>query len=157
VIVAVEPDELAGCGVAFTTAPAAAGALDAGVDDVLALSGHPLGAPAGELPAMVTDYAREVPSYGDSWTGPLPSAARVEVRGGPVEPAPAGLSATDRVLWALPHTTPAGLALLLGCLRDGAALVLVPDLATVDVAAVCAAERVTATAGADVAGLPRLR
>jgi uncharacterized protein (TIGR03089 family) len=157
VVVADGPQELAGCGLAFVSAPLAGAALDAGVDDVLALSGHPLGAPAGGLPAMVTDYAREVPSYGDSWTGALPSMARVEVGGGRVEPAPAGLSAADRVLWALPHTTPASLALLLGCLRDGAALVLVPDLATVDVAAVCAAERVTATAGADVAGLPRLR
>jgi hypothetical protein len=156
VVVADEPDQLAGCELAFVSAPLAGPALDAGVDDVLALSGSPLGAPAGDLPAMVDDYAREVPSYGDTWSGPLPSAARIELAGAAVPPRSSGLGPADRVLWALPHTSAEALALLLGCLRDGAALVLVPDPSAVDLAAVCRDERVTATAGLQLAGLPAL-
>ena len=156
VVVADEPSALAGCPVAFTTRAAAQGALEAGVDDVLVLSGHPLGAPATGLPPGVEDYAREVPSYGDGWSGALPSGAVVEAAGTAVAPRRPGLTSADRVLVALPPSDPAALALLLGCLADAASLVLVPDLATVEPAAVAAAERVTATAGVAVGDLPRL-
>ena len=156
VVVADDPAALEGCALAFTTVEASAAALDAGVDDVLALSGHPLGAPASSLPPGVDDYAREVPSYGDSWGGVLADRVLVEVAGSPVLPQTAGLTAADRVLVHLAPADPAGLALLLERLRDGAALVLVPDAATVDLPAVAASERVTATAGVDVAGLRRL-
>ena len=156
VVLADEPSALSGCELAFTTVDAAPGALEVGVDDVLALSGHPLGAPATGLPPGVEDYAREVPSYGDSWGGPLTSAAAVEVGGAPVLPQRPGLSGADRVLVSLRPSDPAELGLLLGCLADGAALVLVPDATTVDLAAVAASERVTATAGVTVGGQPRL-
>ena len=156
VVVAAEPADLRGCALAFTTVSTAGAAHDCGVEDVLALSAHPLGAPAAGLPAGVDDYAREVPSYGDSWGGSQPSTAVVEVGGTRVTPRSAGLGSADRVLVALPPADPAALALLLGCLRDGAALVLVPDVATVDLAAVAAEERVTATAGVAVDGLRRL-
>ena len=121
-----------------------------GVDEVLALSGHPLGAPCGPLPALVQDYAREVPGHGDHFGGPRPRTPRVEPAAAPL----AGLAATDRVLTVLPPEDPAGLAALLAALHAGAGLVLaVGDL---DLAAVAAAERVTATAGADLVGLPRI-
>jgi len=61
VVVVDSPAGLQGCDVAFVTGPHAAAALDAGVEAVLALSGHPLGAPLPSLPPMVEDYAREVP------------------------------------------------------------------------------------------------
>jgi uncharacterized protein (TIGR03089 family) len=156
VVVADDPSALAGCALAFTTVAAAPGALDAGVDDVLVLSGHPLGAPVTDLPPGVEDYAREVPSYGDSWAGPLPAGAVVHAAGAAVTPLRPGLSSADRVLVALAPGDAAALALLLGCLADAAALVLVPEVATVDLAAVAATERVTATAGVAVGDLRRL-
>lgn len=157
VVVADEVAGLRGCALAFTTTAEAAGAAsDAGVDDVLALSGHPLGAPATGLPPGVEDYAREVPSYGDRWGGRLPETAVVEAAGTRVLPRRAGLSSADRVLVALPPADPVALALLLGCLRDAASLVLVPDVASVDLQAVTASERVTATAGVLVGDLRRL-
>lgn len=145
VVLARGPQDLAGCQAAFTTDEHAAAALDAGVDDVLALSGHPLGAPCGPLPPMVTDYAREVPSYGDGWSGPRPAAPRVLVAGQPVAPLELGLSAGDRVL--LTGALPAVAGVLLGVLRAGAALVLLPDPAVVDVERVVADERATASWG----------
>jgi hypothetical protein len=142
---------LAGCGAAFVAADQAAAALDAGVDEVLALSGHPLGAPAGDLPALVLDYAREVPSYADHFGGPRPGRTLVEARGRPVQPLD-GLSPQDRVLTTLEPADPAGAALLLGALGAGAGLVLLRGTAP---EAVAAAERVTLTAGCDVSGLTR--
>jgi uncharacterized protein (TIGR03089 family) len=87
VVVAADTDGLAGCDAAFVLAAHAGAALDAGVDEVLALSGHPLGARAAGLPALVADYAREVPSYADHWGGPAPAAPTVEVAGAPLPPA----------------------------------------------------------------------
>jgi hypothetical protein len=98
-----------------------------------------------------------VPSYADHWSGPDPTSARIEVGGVPWEPGvdvPVGPD--DRVLVAVDAAEPTGLALLLGVLRSGAALVLVPDPESVDLAAVVADEAVTATAGLAVDGLPRL-
>jgi uncharacterized protein (TIGR03089 family) len=152
VVLATEPAELAGCDVAFVLAEHATAALDAGVDEVLALSGHPLGAPAGPLPALVTDYAREVPSYGDHYSGPRPAGADVLSGGRPVEAA-SGSKAQDRLLTTLAPSDPAGAAALIGALHAGAGLVL---LRSGDGAAVAAAERATATAGIDVAGLTRV-
>lgn len=142
VVLAEEPGALAGCGVAFVHAPHAEAARDAGVDDVLALSCHPLGAPLPSVPAMVTDYAREVPSYADFFGGPTPAPARLELGGRTVAlPEPAGLVAGDRVLTRLDPATPDGLAALLHPLRAGASLVLVTG--EVDLDAVVSAERVT--------------
>ena len=146
-----DPAGLAGCEVAFVLAGDAAAALAAGVEDVLALSGHPLGAPAGPLPGLVVDYAREVPSYADHYGGSSPSGFAIDAGGAPVTPLP-GLSAEDRVLTTVPPSDPAGAAVLLGALLAGAGLVL---LRNGDPEAVAAAERVTATAGTPVPGLTR--
>lgn len=148
-LLAAGPEELAGCDVAFVDAEHAGAALDAGVDEVLALSGHPLGAPAADLPPMVLDYAREVPSYGDHFGGGAVRRALVETAAGPVVPL-AGISAADRVLTTLAPSDPAGAALLLGALRAGAGLVL---LRAGDAAAVISAERVTHAAGLQGSGL----
>jgi hypothetical protein len=130
----------------------AGAALDAGVDEVLALSGHPLGAPASSLPPMVSDYAREVPSYGDHYGGPRPAAARIQVAGGAV-PQVSGVGSGDRVLTVLAPADPVGAGVLLAALSAGASLVLVRDA---DPASVAAAERATLCAGCDVSGLTRV-
>ncbi|MDT7539196.1 MAG: hypothetical protein QOI82_2781 [Actinomycetota bacterium] len=152
VVLAAQPADLAGCGAAFVHAEHAAAALDAGVDDVLTLSGHPLGLPAPGLPALVLDYAREVPSYADHFGGPRPSTTRIEVGGEPVVPL-AGVPAAARVLTTLDPAQPGGAPVLLGTLAAGASLVL---LRSGDAERVAAAEHVTATAGIDVEGLTRL-
>jgi uncharacterized protein (TIGR03089 family) len=158
VVLASEPADLAGCPVAFVLAEYAEAALDAGVEDVLALSGHPLGAALPVVPAMVLDYAREVPSYGDHWNGPGGPAPRFEVEGRVAgAPPELGLSGADRVLTALDPATSAGLLLgLLGPLAAGASLVLVPEPSSADLLAITTAEQVTATVGADVPGLRAL-
>ncbi len=146
VVLARTPQEL-DSGAAFTTAEHAVAALDAGADDVLALSGHPLGAPCGPLPAMVSDYAREVPSYGDGWNGPRPPAPVVLCAGAPVASGELGLTSADRVLLHGSLQDPVAVAVLLGVLRAGAALVLLPHPDAVDVARVTADERATAAWG----------
>ncbi|MDT7573547.1 MAG: hypothetical protein QOE05_3721 [Actinomycetota bacterium] len=151
VVVAADPEHLAGCDAAFVLAEHAAAALDAGVDDVVALSGHPLGLPAPGLPPMVLDYAREVPSYGDHYGGGRPGAARIEVGGEPVRPLP-GIEPDARVLTCLDPADPAGAAVLLATLSAGASLVL---LRSGDATRVAAAEHATATAGIHVEGLTR--
>ena len=151
------PAGLEGCDAAFTTAEHAEAALDAGVGDVLALSGHPLGAPCGPLPALVSDYAREVPSYGDGWSGPRPASVRVEAGGALVEALPGtGLTAADRVLFAAPLHAPEGAAALLAVLRAGASLVLLPDPSTVKVEGIAADEGATATVAVPVPHLSSL-
>ena len=142
VVVAAEPADLAGCDLAFVHAPQAEAARDLGVDEVLALSGHPLGVPLPSVPSMVADYAREVPSYADHFGGPTPPTARIELAGQSVAlPAPDGWTAADRVLTDGSPASPAGLAALLRALQAGASLVLVTG--AVDLAAVTAAERTT--------------
>jgi uncharacterized protein (TIGR03089 family) len=152
VVIAEHPGDLAACAAAFVLADDAEAALRAGVDDVLALSGHPLGAPAGGLPALVTDYAREVPSYGDHYGGPRPDEVVVELRGAAVSPL-TGLSPGDRLVTTLALSEPGGAAAALAALHVGAALVL---LRTGDPTAVAAAERATHSAGTDVPGLTRV-
>lgn len=155
VVVAGEPGDLEGCEIAFVHAPAAQGALDAGVDEVLALSGHPLGAPAPDLPGGVADYAREVPGYADHWSGRTPARLDVEAGGAVLPPLPdLPLGTRDRVLTCVEPADPAGLAGLLAVLRSGAALVLAPAPAVLDLPQVVAQEGVTATLGLTVAGTP---
>lgn len=156
VVVAREPADLEGCEAAFVLGPYASAALAAGVDEVLALSGHPLGAPLPSVPAMVQDFAREVPSYGDHFGGPSPQGWAVEVAGAPLGPLPSPeVGPADRVLVAVDPADPAGLAGLLAVLSAGAALVLAPDPASLDLDAVAAGERLTAVLGTD--RLPSLR
>ncbi|MDQ1687301.1 MAG: hypothetical protein QOK42_276 [Frankiaceae bacterium] len=152
VVLAPDAPGLAGCAAAFVLTADVPAAFDAGVDDVLALSGHPLGAPAGPLPAMALDYAQEVPSHGDHFGGPAPRAARITISGRPAAPV-GDLASGDRVLTTLDPADPIGAGVLLAALAAGAGLVL---LRSGDAAAVATAERVTATAGTAVAGLVRL-
>ena len=157
VVVASEVAELEGCEVAFVRADRAADAVAAGVDEVLALSGTPLGAPVAALPAGVADYAREVPGHGDSWTGAAPTRLDVEVRGEVLPALPElALAPADRVLVAVDPADPDALAGLLGVLRSGAALVLAPSPAALDLPRIVASEGVTATLGVSVAGARRL-
>jgi uncharacterized protein (TIGR03089 family) len=157
VVVAADPEGLAGCDAAFTAVDDAEAALDAGVDDVLAVSLHPLGAPLPAVRPPVLDHAREVPGHGDHWSGAAPSRVAVTVGGGPLGLLPAlAVGAADRVLLSGAPADPAALRLLLGALAAGAAVLLVPHLEGLDLPAVAAAERATATAGVAVAGLLRL-
>jgi len=157
VVVAADAAGLADCDAAFTTAAGAQAALEVGVDDVLALSGHPLGAPCGPLPNMVTDYAREVPSYADHWGGRASGPARVEAGGALLGPLPAlGLGGGDRVLLGGTLDDPVTLAVLLAALGAGAALLLVPDASAVGLERLAAQEGATATHGLAVAGLRTL-
>lgn len=149
VVLTADAQGLAGCGVAFVLAGDADAAFDVGVDEVVVLSGHPLGAPSAPPQGMALDYAREVPSYADHYGGPRPGPARIEVAGRSVSPA-AGFAPADRVLTSL--VPPAGAGVLLGALHAGAGLVLLPSG---DPSEVAAAERVTGTAGCDVPGLTR--
>ncbi|HWH30546.1 MAG TPA: TIGR03089 family protein [Mycobacteriales bacterium] len=155
VVVAASADELAGCGAAFTTAESADDALAAGVDEVVVVSTSPLGLPGEPAPPPFTDHAREVPGYGDHWGGPAPASVRVVAGGEPVTPASGTATGpADRVLVHADPADAGALALVLGALASGAALVLAatPD----DLAQVAAAESATATVGADVPGLRRL-
>ena len=100
-----------------------------------------MGAPAGALPPMVLDYAREVPGHADHYGGARPVGADLRWLAQPVEPEP-GLTAEDRVLTALPPSDLRGAGVLLGALVCGASLVLL-DEPGADVDAIVAAERVT--------------
>lgn len=154
VVVAAEPADLRGCAVCFTTLEAAEGALAAGVEDVLVVSGHPMGAPVAVLPPMLLDAAREIPGYGDHFARRA-RPPRFELAGHtvPVLPDPR-LTIEDRVLTSLAPVD--GLAVLLGVLGAGAALVLAPAPGLLDLPAVVASEGVTAGAGLQLPGLPRL-
>ena len=157
VVMVAEPAELASCEAAFVAGRYADTALSAGVDEVLVLSGHPLGAATASVPPLATDYAREVPSYADHWGGPVPAGWHVEVGGQRLATLPEVDCGThDRVLVAVSLADPYGLGLLLAVLSSGAALVLAPDPAGLDLPAVVAGERVTATVGVDVPGVRRL-
>jgi uncharacterized protein (TIGR03089 family) len=157
VVVADAPAALRGCDVGFCAVEDAPALLDTGLAEVLAVSLHPLGAPLPSVPPMVGDHGREVPGHGDHWGGSRPERVAVTVGGQPLGPLPAlGLGTDDRVLLTGSPADPETLRLLLGVLTSGAALLLVPDPASVDLDAVARGEQATATAGLDVAGLPRL-
>lgn len=157
VVVAADADGLTGCDAAFVLGEHVEAALDAGVDEVLALSGHQLGAPLPSVPLPATDYAREVPSYADHWGGSAPATSRVEAGGAAVAPrTDLGLSTSDRVLVAGDPAHPELLAALLGALAAGAALVLAPLPAELDLARVVASEGVTCSLGAALDGVPEL-
>ena len=145
--VAATPGGLDGCDFVFVHAPHAETVRDLGldVDEVFALSGHPLGAPCHGLGSSITDYAREVPSFADFFGGDLPMGAGIQLNRRLVPlPLADGWTAADRVLITGSPSTPAGLATILRALRVGASLVLATG--AVDLAAISAAERVTQVA-----------
>jgi len=153
VVVADEPAALEGCELAFVVADHAEAALDAGVDDVLALSCTPFGTRLAQVPPGAADYAAEVPTYADHWGGPVPSTLDVQTGAGVLPPQPElDLGRDDRVLVAVPPADAEGLAALLATLRSGAALVLAPDPGALDLARVVAQEGVTASLGIEVPG-----
>jgi uncharacterized protein (TIGR03089 family) len=153
-VVAAGPGELADCDLAFVAPEHARAALDACPGDVLAVSTAPLGGRLRDLPPMVLDAGAELPAYGDVLGRPAAQGWTVELAGSAVAVPDHGLGEQDRVLTTLPPHTPAGLLSgLLAPLVAGSALVLVPG--RLDPAAV-AAERVTASVGADVPGARRL-
>lgn len=155
VVVASDAAGLAGCEVAFVAVEHAAAALDEGVEEVLALSCHPMGAPLTLVPALATDYAREVPSYADHWGGAAPAQASIEVAGGPLGVVPwLDVSGVDRVLVAGDLGDRLALAGLLAVLRGGASLILLPSPQGMDLAALAAAERASVALGIEVLGLP---
>jgi uncharacterized protein (TIGR03089 family) len=153
VVVGRGADDVAGCAVVLARADVAAACADTGAD-VLVLSDHPLAAPVADLPPGTEDFAREVPTYDDLWSAPAVRPVVVVAGGTPAEPAAVDAGPGDRVLLTADPRDVDGLALLLGLLRAGAALVLVPD--AVDLAAVVREEAVTATAGVDVEGVRRV-
>lgn len=156
-VLAAGPDDLAHCGVAFTTAQHAEAALDAGVDEVYAVSTAPLGGRLrAPLPSLVLDAGVELPVHGDTYGGRLPSSWSVERAGAPLRDLPdVALGPYDRVLTVLDPAAADGLVLgLLAPLHAGAALVLCPGGAPQ--ASAAAAEQVTATVGIELAGLRRL-
>ena len=67
-----------------------------------------------------------------------------------------GLSTADRVLVAGEPSEPGTRGTVLAALRDGAAVLLAPEPAGLDLAAVAAQERLTASAGVDIPQVPRL-
>lgn len=155
-VLAADAGDLAGCPVALTTALHAEPALDAGVDDVLAVSTAPLGGRLHGLPAAVVDHGSEVPGYADVWTGPYAARAGVEVGGRAVVAPDLGLGPADRLLTVLDPGSEEGVLALLGALSSGAALLLLRDGDAERAAALVDSERVTACAGLDVPGLRRV-
>lgn len=161
VVLATDPSDLVGCAVAFVHASQAEAALDVGVEDVLACSGHALGTRLASVPGLALDAAVEIPAYGDHFRRP-PGPVRLEVDGRAVLPvASPGLSQVDRVMTVLDPASSDGLLLgVLGPLAAGAALVLVAagswEAGSGNLARTATDERVTATAGLDLPGLPRL-
>ncbi|MDP9100992.1 MAG: TIGR03089 family protein [Actinomycetota bacterium] len=153
VTVAGSSDGLAGCLAVFTTRDRAEGVLPA--DEVFVVSCHPLGLPVGGLGPGLTDFATEVPGYGDHWAGGQPGS--VLLAGRRVEAHPVSLTESDRVLTVLDPADHVGLSLgLLAPLAAGAHLILARGVTADRMAALAADERVTATVGIDLAGLPRL-
>lgn len=157
VVVAAEPAGLVGCDAAFVTGEHAEAALSLGIDEVLALSCHPLGAPLAAVPSTAADYAREVPSYADHWGGAAPDRVSIEVGGRPLGVLPdLGLGPADRVVAAVDPADPTGLAGLLAVLRAGASLLLLPLPDGLDLARIAGSERATAALGISVPGLRAL-
>jgi enamine deaminase RidA (YjgF/YER057c/UK114 family) len=153
VVVASHPDALLGCALAFVAVQHASAALDAGVDDVLVVSGHPLGARVPVVPALCLDAAVEVPMYADRFAEPTPTRSALQLEGMPYTAGDLGLLATDRVLTTLAPATVDGLGVLLATLAAGGSLVLLADG---NPATIAASERVTATAGVAVPGVREL-
>ncbi len=151
VVIAREVADLAGCDLAFTIAPQSGEALDAGVDDVVAVSLAPFGGRAGAsapLPTMVLDAGEELPSQGDHYRGP--GGGGVELDGAPAQLLATDLGPQDRVLMdgSLAHNVPA----LLATLGAGASVLLCPGEAPT--AEQLAAEGVTVR-GSSLAGTPQ--
>lgn len=161
-----DPD---GAAVAVTEPAEASAAVAAGASEVVVASLRPLGAPvAGSLPAGALDYAVEIPAYGDRFRpvrAPEAASPALQVGGSVLtgrEVARAALGWAlppgSRVLSTLPYTASleAIMAGLLAPLAAGGSVVLCRNADPDALGRRSAVERVTATAGTDLQGLPRL-
>lgn len=153
VTVAPSGSALAGVDVAVVTEPQAAAAIASGAG-TLVLSGHPMGLPSPTLPSGAEDFGREVLAHGDTWTGPVPAAADLTVDGQPLGAVPdLDIGCSDRVAVGIDVRGGTGLRLLLGVLRAGAAVVLLPRPQSLDLARIAVAEGLTASVGVEVPGV----
>lgn len=154
--VAASGSALDGVDLALVTQPQAASAIATGAD-TLVLSGDPMGLPSAPLPTGAEDFGREVLAHSDTWTGPLPAGVDITVDGRPLAPLPdLEVGPGDRVAVGVDVGTSAGLGLLLGVLRAGAAVVLLPGPRSLDLARVAVAEGLTASVGVEMTGVRRV-
>jgi uncharacterized protein (TIGR03089 family) len=148
---------------------------DAAGEEVFVASGHPLGAPSTQVAAHQRDFTTAVLAQGDRLGGMVDPGGRipaVSTGGSPVSPAdllvlarssadalraaagPARPVLLSVVEWSLPDGIA---ATLLATLVAGGTLVQCPrSWAAERLAATARAERVTATLGVSLAGLPAL-
>jgi uncharacterized protein (TIGR03089 family) len=162
---AVVTDAIAGADVAAVEESRLPEALDA--PEVLGLSLRPMNAPLTATPAGVVDYGAEVLAHGDrfaSYTPVDPDAPALDLAGRAATgrelvaaTAAYAVGPTDRLLTTLPLLTWEGLAAgLLAPLAAGAGVVMCRNAEATALERRAREERVTATAGVDVDGLPRL-
>jgi uncharacterized protein (TIGR03089 family) len=152
--------------VTFAAADRTDEALATGAADVYLLSLAPLGRRLPTVPAGAQDYAVEVPGFGDHFrapqrvTGDTPALGDLDhtalVGAATARAAELGLTTGDRLLVTdSPEYRPVVLDWLLAPLAAGASVVLVREPDTEALARRAADERVTATLGATVPGVPR--
>jgi len=137
-------------------------ALDAGADEVVALSLHPLGAPYGDLPPGAVDYATQVRGHGDQFVtytrlGPeapaLVAGARESSGGELAEAARAAaeryaLTARDRVYAQVSMAEYADIVdALLAPMAAGASVVIGTNTTADTLDGRFSTERITATMG----------
>lgn len=147
--------------VVFAAGTALPVALEAAPPQVVGLSLRPLGGRLVDVPAGVLDFAGEVPAFGDvatpaPLTGPaydgVPAAALTEQAR-----RAAGHRSGERVLTTLAFSEPEALVHgLLAPLAAGGSVVLCRHADAAALPARAAVERVSATVGVDLPGLPRL-
>ncbi len=147
--------------VVFAAGTALPVALEAAPPQVVGLSLRPLGGRLVDVPAGVLDFAGEVPAFGDvaapaPLSGPayddLPAAALAERAS-----RAAGHDSGERVLTTRAFSDPDALVHgLLAPLAAGGSIVLCRHADTAALPNRATVERVTATVGVDLPGLPRL-
>lgn len=147
--------EVLGCEVVVVGEAHLAQVLEAAVGEVVGATLHPFNRPLAEPVPLVTDYAREVLTYGDRFApvDPRVAAGVLEARAydaeGLVAAAAAaaggwGLEAGGRLLSTLEPTGTAGFLALVAPLVLGGSLVLVRNPDTAALSARMDTERVTA-------------
>lgn len=145
--------------VVFAAGTALPVAVEAAPLQVVGLSLRPLGGGLVDVPAGVLDFATEVPAFGDvAVPAPLPGPAYDGVSAADLvgQAQAAGHSPAERVLTTVAYGTQPGLVHgLLAPLAVGGSAVLCRHADPTLLAARAAVERVTATVGVDLPGLPR--
>jgi len=148
--------------VVFAAEPALPAALAAAPLQVVGLSLRALAGPLADVPPGVLDFATEIPLFGDvtrarELTGPAYGDVGEEALVAAAREAP-GHAAGERLLTTVAHDGVDGIVSgLLAPLSAGGSVVLCRHPDSAGLARRCSVERVTATVGVDVPGLPRLR